>query len=117
MEPCPGVQFVGHELMTQLNGHWAFTTDRGFDVVANFGGSLGIGALKDVSTTDSGTFNRNISAKLASSVAHVYKKNGSMLEQYTPGFETDMKMPAARETGTSRPRGSMRRWISTRYRG
>lgn len=92
-----GVQFVGHELMTQLNGHWAFTTDRGFDVVANFGADhFGIGALKDVSTTDSGTFNRNISAKLASSVAHVYKKNGSMLEQYTPGFETDMKMPAAR---------------------
>lgn len=92
-----GVKFVGHELMTQLNGHWAFTTDHGFDVVANFGADhFGIGALKDVSTTDSGTFRRNISAKLASSIAHIYRKNGSMLEQYTPGFPTDKQMPAAR---------------------
>lgn len=91
------VLFVGHELMTQLNGHWAFTTTEGFDVVANFGADhFGIGQYKDVSTTDSGSFDRNIAAKLASSVAHVYEKNGSMLEQYTPGFETDAEVPAAR---------------------
>lgn len=91
------VLFVGHELMTQLNGHWAFTTDFGFDVVANFGADhFGIGELKDVSTTDSGSFDKNIAAKLASSVAHVYGKNGSMLEQYTPSFETDLPLPAAR---------------------
>lgn len=92
-----GVKFVGHELMTQLNGHWAFTTDRGFDVVANFGADhFGIGALKDVSTTDSGSFRRNISAKLASSVAHVNGKSGAMLEQYTPAFQADRELPAAR---------------------
>lgn len=92
-----GVLFVGHELMTQLNGHWAFTTASGFDVVANFGADhFGIGELKDISTADSGSFDRNIAAKLASSIAHVYGKNGSMLEQYTPSFEAPTTLPAAR---------------------
>lgn len=91
------VLFVGHELMTQLNGHWAFTTNSGFDVVANFGADhFGIGELKDVSIVDSGTFDKNIAAKLGSSVAHVYRKNGSMLEQYSPAFETEENLPSAR---------------------
>lgn len=92
-----GLKFTGHELMTQLNHRWAFTDKGGFDVIANFGvDHFGIGALKDVSTTDSGCFGRHISAKLASSVAHVFGQDGSMLEQYTPGFETDQSAPGAR---------------------
>jgi hypothetical protein len=92
-----GLKFTGHELMTQLNHRWAFTGKGGFDVIANFGvDHFGIGALKDVSTTDSGSFGRHISAKLASSVAHIFGQDGSMLEQYTPGFETDHPAPGAR---------------------
>ena len=92
-----GVRLVGHELMTQLNGHWGFTTTSGFDVVANFGADyFGMGRFKDTSVTDSGSFDKNLSAKLASSIAHVLGKNGSMLEQYTPGFETDKDAPSAR---------------------